>query len=243
MPEFLLHAFAFRGYDILWLDFIALLWFFANWGGYAMFADLHYHRRVNLIRIMDDMRTRWMLGIVNRENRIYDATLLGNIMRVITFFASTTILVLIGLFTLLGAESAAEKIIRALPFVIGSNPLMWEIKVCLLVFIFIYAFFKLTWSLRQYNYACINVGAAPFPRSDISEARLREFALRTAKMMGSAGKHFNLGLRAYYFGMAAVSWFINGILFMAVTSLVVWVVYRREFRSHTVNNLIAIDDL
>lgn len=229
-------------HTILWLDVLAILWFFGNWGGYATFADRHYHQRVNLIRIMDDMRTRWMLGIVNRENRIYDATLLGNIMRVITFFASTTILVLMGLFTLLGAESAAEKIMNSLPFVIGSSVLMWEVKVCLLVMIFIYAFFKLTWSLRQYNYACINVGAAPSPKS-CSEEKLREYAIRTGRMVGSAGRHFNLGLRAYYFGMAAVAWFINGLLFMAVTTLVVWVVYRREFRSHTVNNLIAIDEL
>lgn len=242
MPDFFLRSFTIGQYDVLWLDLLAFLFFFTGWFGYARFADSHYGRRVNLIRIMDDMRSRWMLGVLQRENRIYDATLLGNIMRVITFFASTTILVLIGLFTLLGAETAAEKIVSSLPFVIGSSPFMWEVKVCLLVLIFIYAFFKLTWSLRQYNYACIIVGAAPTPKEGRIEQH-REFALRTGKMIGNAGRHFNLGLRAYYFGMAAVAWFVNGLVFMAVTALVVWVVYRREFRSHTVNNLIAIDDL
>ena len=241
MP-WLTQTFTIGEYQILWLDLIAFIWFFVGWFGYARFADSQYGRRLNLIRIMDDMRSRWMYGVLQRENRIYDATLLGNIMRVITFFASTTILILIGLFTLLGAENAAAKIMNSLPFVLEASPLMWEIKVCLLVMIFIYAFFKLTWSLRQYNYSCIIVGAAPPPKEGRHQQHY-EFATRAGKLIGNAGRHFNMGLRAYYFGMAAVSWFINGAVFMAVTALVVWVVYRREFRSHTVNNLIAIDDL
>ena len=43
--------------------------------------------------------------------------------------------------------------------------------------------------------------------------------------------------------MAAISWFLNGWIFILVTAWVVWVVYRREFRSHTVNNLVTIDDV
>jgi len=235
-------SFPFANTQILWLDAIALVVFLSGWIGYARYADSQYRRRLNLIRIMDDMRGRWMHRVLQRDNRIADATLLGNIMRTISFFASTTILILIGLFTLLGAENAAQKVISELPFTLGATPLMWEVKVCLLVMIFIYAFFKLTWSLRQYNYACIIVGAAP-PATEGKHQQHFEFAERAGKLIGNAGRHFNMGLRAYYFGMAAVSWFLNGIVFIAVTTLVVYVVFRREFRSHTVNNLIAIDDL
>lgn len=235
-------GFDFYGHRILWLDVAALLWFVAGWIGYARYADQQYDKRLNLIRIMDDMRNRWMHRVLQRDNRIADAALIGNIMRTISFFASTTILLLIGIFTLLGALTDTEQVVRALPFVFGASTFMWEMKLCLLMLIFIYAFFKLTWSLRQYNYACIIVGAAPSVEENKRQQHA-EFANRAGKLIGNAGRHFNMGLRAYYFGMAVVSWFLNGLVFMAVTALVVYVVYRREFRSHTVNNLTAIEEL
>ena len=63
------------------------------------------------------------------------------------------------------------------------------------------------------------------------------YGTHIGRLICNAGKHFNLGLRGYYFGMAAVSWFVHSLLFITVTALVVMVLYRREFRSHTVNNL------
>ena len=48
-----------------------------------------------------------------------------------------------------------------------------------------------------------------------------------------AAEHFNKALRTFYFGLAALSWFLQPYLFMALTALVVVVVYRREFHSHT----------
>lgn len=237
--EWLQQSVSYQGNPVLYLDILAFAWFAFAWFGYARFADKHYGTRKNLIRIMDDMRTRWMHQMLKRDVRIADATLIGNIMRVISFFASTTILILMGIITVMGAGEQGISMVKAVPFTIGNTPLMWELKLALLALIFIYAFFKLTWSVRQYNYVSIVVGAAPMP--DEHPEQHFEFADRAGKLIGNAGRHFNFGLRAYYFGLAVVSWFINGFVFMAVTTLVVFVVYRREFRSHTVNNLIALD--
>lgn len=46
-----------------------------------------------------------------------------------------------------------------------------------------------------------------------------------------AAHTFNYGLRAYYFGMATLAWFINPWFFMLVTAGVVLVLYQREFHS------------
>jgi uncharacterized membrane protein len=46
-----------------------------------------------------------------------------------------------------------------------------------------------------------------------------------------AANEFNYGLRAYYFGMSTLAWFINPWFFMLVTAGVVLVLYRREFHS------------
>lgn len=230
------------GHAILVIDLIALGWFMIAWMGYAAYADSRYSSRKNLVRIMDDIRTRWMHQLLKRENRIADASLLGNISRAISFFASTTILILLGIVTVMGSHTEeGMQLVKAIPGVMGSTPLMWEFKLSMLAVIFVYTFFKLTWSLRQYNYVSIVVGAAPLPNEHRDQHR--EYAARAGRLIGNAGRQFNLGLRGYYFGLAVTGWFINGYVFIAVTALVVYVVYRREFRSHTVNSLIALDEI
>lgn len=239
--DWLRGAYDFEGNPILWIDIVALCWYVICWFGYAGYADGQYGKTANLVRIMDDMRTRWMHQMIKRDARMSDATLIGNIARSISFFASTTVLILIGIVTVMGShQQEGLAIVRSLPFVMGSTPLMWEFKLGLLALVFTYAFFKLTWSLRQYNYVSIVVGAAPLCNEHKSHHY--EYARRAGKLIGNAGRHFNLGLRAYYFGLAVISWFLNGFAFMAVTTLVIMVAYRREFRSHTVNNLLALDE-
>lgn len=239
--DWLTRAYQFEGNPVLYMDMVALGWYICCWFGYAWYADSQYGKSANLVRIMDDMRTRWMHQMIKRDARMSDATLIGNIARSISFFASTTVLILIGIVTVMGShQQEGLQIIRSLPFVMGSTSLMWEFKLGLLALVFTYAFFKLTWSLRQYNYVSIVVGAAPLCNEHKSYHY--EYARRAGKLIGNAGRHFNLGLRAYYFGLAVISWFLNGAVFMAVTALVVFVAWRREFRSHTVNNLLALDE-
>ena len=55
-----------------------------------------------------------------------------------------------------------------------------------------------------------------------------QFARKIAAVSSSAGNEFNRGVRAYYFGVAALSWFIQPWLFVFSTTLVVIVMYRRN---------------
>ena len=53
-----------------------------------------------------------------------------------------------------------------------------------------------------------------------------------------ANRNFNHGLRAYYFGVAAISWFLHPALMIAVTLAVIYVLQQREFRSRTLKVLL-----
>ncbi len=216
------------------VDRLALGWFFLCWFGYALYYDHHSKTSKSLLTVMDAFRLDWMREMLKRENRMMDETLIGNLLRSITFFASTSILLILGLVTLLKYREEASQIFVSLPLAAPTTPLLWEIKTFLLILIFVYAFFKYTWSLRQYNYACILVGAAPArDKVDLHET----YARRGAQLVGNAARHFNMGLRSYYFGFAAMGWFIHPILFLIATTWVVFVVYRREFRSRTLHFL------
>jgi uncharacterized membrane protein len=56
-------------------------------------------------------------------------------------------------------------------------------------------------------------------------------------MLGLAAETFNDGLRAYYFSFAALGWFFSPLAFALATTLVVGILYSREFRSDVLHVL------
>src|SRR5262249_46214619 len=93
--------------------------------------------------------------------RVIDAILIGHLIHSVTFFASTTMLLVAALVGVLAAVNQTFDAVMGLTFTIRTTRPLFELKLLLLTGIFVYAFFKFTWSLRQYNYACALVGAAP----------------------------------------------------------------------------------
>ena len=101
----------------------------------------------------------------------------------------------------------------------------------LLTGIFIYAFFRFTWALRQYSFGALLVAAAPEHTRFTDDAQRQAFAQRAGRVMGLAAETFNDGLRAYYLSFAATAWFFSPWAFIAASMGVVFILYRREFRS------------
>ena len=56
---------------------------------------------------------------------------------------------------------------------------------------------------------------------------------RAARISDIATRHFNSGIRAYYFGLAALAGFVHPWLLVGATVLVIAVLWRREFYSAT----------
>jgi uncharacterized membrane protein len=52
-----------------------------------------------------------------------------------------------------------------------------------------------------------------------------------AQVANRAARHFNTGLRAYYFGLAALAWIVHPVALMLASLLVLRELHRREFRS------------
>jgi uncharacterized membrane protein len=225
--------------DIALADLIAPAWFLACWVGYTLYAD-RAHGRPSLMRRMHDYRRLWMKCMLERDNRMVDTQIIANLMRSASFFASTTMFIIAGLIAVLGARDKAMAVLAELPFAVDSRVLLWDLKVLLLVVLFVYAFFKFTWAFRHYNYVLILVGGVPAPDRLTEESQ--RIAERIARIATSTGRHFNGGLRAYYFGLAALSWFVHPWLFVALTAWVVWVLYRREFRSRLLKTLAAPEE-
>ncbi len=214
-------------------DFIAVAWLAVFWIGYTSYTDGGNPRRHSLRAVMHKHRYRWMSQILKRENRMMDASILGQLGHGASFFASTTVLILAGLFTMLGSSDEAIGALRQIPFAGKETSLQWELKVIVLIIVFVHAFFKFTWALRQFNYCGVLIGGATAEKHGVDE----DFARNAAWVSTLASKDFNQGLRAYYFGLAVLSWFVSVWAFMGTTVLVVAVLYWREFQSEALRTL------
>jgi uncharacterized membrane protein len=210
------------------LDVIAFLWFVAAWAGYGVVVELTPLRMRSLNHRMDRHRAGWMRHMLVRDMRMLDGQIMGSLQNGTAFFASTSLLAIGGTFALLRATEDVMQIFATLPLGIVTTPAVWEMKVIGLLVIFIYAFFKFSWSYRLFNYGAILMGATP----EAKDAKKREAlaaADRVARMTTLAGMHFNRGQRAFFFALGYLGWFVGAWLFIATTAAVLFVIALRQF--------------
>lgn len=213
------------------LDVVAPLLSFCLWQTFGYIVDYSKLSKISLTGAVNGQRLAWMRRMVDRENRIVDGTLLANVMRSVAFFASATVLILGGVAAMAGAIDHTYSTIQGIPFVSAVSKDLFEAKLLLLGLVFIYSFFKFTWSLRQFTYCTILLGAAPRP--DAAAEAKETFAAGAARISQLGARSFNQGLRGYYFALASLGWFIHPVAFVLATLAVVAILWRREFHSRT----------
>lgn len=215
-----------------WQDWAALSLFFFGWVAYAQFASRRARVQRTLLASTNHYRMHWMAQVTHRDQRIVDAAITQNLASSPSFWASTTILILGGLLAVLGTHDRASELVKDIPFAARTTLLVFDIKLLILLAVFIYAFFRFTWSMRVYSFGAILVGAAPnVDVFDSGRADRDEFIRRAGKLMGMAAESFADGLRAYYMSFAVIAWFVSPIFFALATLAVLWILYRREFLS------------
>jgi uncharacterized membrane protein len=213
---------------IPFVDWFVLAWFTLCWVGYTYFAQYKSGSAPSLVVSMRVYRREWFKHVLGRDNRIADIAALNSLLTGATFFASTSLLILGGLCALLGTTERVIDVAADLPFSRKESGLVWLVKIILLITVFVNAFFKFTWSIRQYNFCVVLIGAAPITEKPDEHD---DFVSAITSLASLAAENFNHGLRAFYFALAALTWFVHPWLFAAASTLVVYVLYRREFHS------------
>ncbi len=209
------------------LDALALLVFLLCWVGYGLVVDrIPAVRRRSVIAAMDEHRRRWLIRSIPRDNRIADVSIVGNLMASTSFLANTCIFIVGGLVALLASPDLGRRVLASVPYARQSlSDGAWEVRILLLLLIFVRAFFDLTWALRQFNYGSILIGGFGRTPEAIPAAEV------AARVVNRAARHFNTGLRAYYFGLAALGWILHPLALIGASLWVLWELQRREFRS------------
>lgn len=190
---------------------------------YPFIVDRLEARRPTLSALMSRQRQRWVANAVGRDTPL-DAILSGNLMSSVSFFASTTVLLILALFAVFGQLAALGSAIDHLQPELTQFDL--EIHLMAVLAIFVVAFLAFTLSLRNFNHFCIMLGAM---RHDGS-ATLQEITV-VAALNTIGAKNFNHGIRAYYFAMGSLAWFASPWLSIGTTAVIIGVLVYREFFS------------
>jgi len=219
-----------------WLDLLAVLWFLLLWVGYTLFAKRKARTVSCLSFELRRKRTDWMRQMLTRDNKMADVALISTLERNVSFFASSSMLILAGLLTAIASsDKIAQVLLQVMPWLDHTDGLL-QFKLLFLGLIYVFTFFQFTWSLRQYGFGGVLIGAAPDGK-DLADAEVQLYANRAAKVIDQAAHSFNYGLRAIYFSLAALAWFINVWLFMVSTVIVLLVMKHREFHSKALKAL------
>jgi uncharacterized membrane protein len=216
------------------IDLFVLLWFIACWVGYTYFAERKSRTSASLVAAMRLYRREWFQHVLQHENRIADIAAFSSLLTGATFFASTAILILGGLFAMLGTTDRIIDVVALLPLARPETELLSRIKIILMIGVFVYTFFKFTWSIRQYQFCTVLIGAAPHAKTSNEHD---DYIDTMTQVASHAAEDFNQGLRAFYFAIAAIAWFFHPWLSVASSALVVYVLHQREFQSRTLHAL------
>jgi uncharacterized membrane protein len=201
--------------------FFPLLCYFA----YNLVVPLVERRRPSLSVIMNMQRRRWVTNATGRDTP-FDAIIAGNIMGSVSFLASTAVLLILAVFAVFGQVPTLMETLAALNTGRSYSTLEVQLHLFVMLAMFVLAFFAFTLALRQFNHFCIMLGALDHSVGT-SEAEID--AITAMNALGA--RNFNSGIRAYYFSVSTVAWFVSDWLPIAVSLATVLVLAHREFFS------------
>lgn len=192
---------------------------------YNIIVPLLERKRPSLSVIMNMQRRRWVANAARRESP-FDAILSGNIMGSVSFLASTSVLLVLAVFAVFGQLPALMDALDSLSLDRVYTELDVQLHLVVMLAMFVLAFFAFTLSLRQFNHFCIMLGAL-----DHDRATTEEEIEAIAQMNGLGARNFNSGIRAYYFSVPSVAWFVSEWLAVVVTLVTILILAHREFFS------------
>ena len=211
------------------LDFLAIGVLISGWLIIGYFIENPPNSHPSVSCLMARYRRDWMITMVTRDPRIFDAQTLMNLRQGTSFFASATMIALGGGLALLG--NTDQLIGLASDLTIDQEPeIVWEIKLMVLLAFLGNAFFKFVWASRLFGYCAVIMAAVP---NDPADPEAVPMAERAAEINITAARSFNRGLRAIYFGLAAAAWLLGAVALIGAALFTCLVVFRREFASRS----------
>lgn len=215
------------------LDLAALGWLVATYWLIGWLVTHHPRGWRSTGEMVTAYRGLWMLRAARRQPRVTDITLLAMLRNGTSFLASMTMFAIGGAVALLGQIDLLESVAQDIAGGFDAPRSAQQAKLLTLIALLSFAFLKFIWAVRVFGYCGVVMGAMPGDLGDDDPADIAREAARAAELNRIAARNFNEGLRAIYFALALLTWFLGPIAFLIATTLVAGMLIRREFGSET----------
>ncbi len=166
-------------------------------------------------------RTAWVETIMRTDKHaVLAVQTLRNSTMAATFLASTSVLMIIGVLTLSEQGGKLDATWHVLNTFGEINPVLWMVKLLVLLLDLFVAFFSFSMAIRVFNHVgyMINVPLV-LNHKMITPAHV-------ATHLNRAGSFYSLGMRAYYFLVPLVFWLFGPHFMLAATIGLLFVLYR-----------------
>lgn len=211
------------------LDMAAVGLLFLFWVGIGYIIENPPKNHPSLSAIMVRYRREWMVHLVDRNPRVFDAQILGNLRQGTAFFASATMIAIGGGLALVGNPDQLAGI--ASDFTMMRSPaFVMEVKLVVMILFIANAFLKFVWAHRLFGYCSVVMSAVP---NDPKDPAAQPRAAKASEINITAARSFNRAMRSVYFSLAAAAWFFGAFALILATLITLFVLWRREFASQS----------
>jgi uncharacterized membrane protein len=219
------------------LDFGAMGLLLAGWMLIGWRIEHPSAKHPSTSQIMAGFRREWMMQMITRDPRIFDAQIVSNLRQGTAFFASTAMIAIGGTLAVIGNTERLSGLANDLTLM-ETPVFVWEVKLVVLALFLTNAFLKFVWANRLFGYAAVLMSAVP---NDPSDPACLPRARQAGEINVTAARSFNRGLRSVYFGLTVTAWLAGPIPLVVATVFTLGVIWRREFASHSRSILLGTD--
>lgn len=210
------------------LDAIALAFLLVGWHLLGWAIERTETRRPSVAVIMMQQRRDWMVQMLTRDPRIFDATILAMLRQGVSFFASTLVIAIGGVLALIGNVEQLSGVAGEFGGRVPSA--VYEMKLGVIAILLTSSFLNFVWSNRLFGYCAVVMAAVP---NDYDSPEAYPRARQAAELNIRAAWNFNRGLRSMYVSLAALAWLAGAIPLIVASIAVLWKIWSREYMSIT----------
>jgi uncharacterized membrane protein len=223
------------------LDLVAVGYFLVVWVALEPLLAIGWPSRADSLSVdMVRIRAAWMRETLTRDNNfIGDAAILGHTINSASFFGSANLIVIVGMSSALFVEPPSGAGLIA-HFTNQEPTWLFQCKIFLIMATLIRGLSDFIWAVRQINYCLAAIGASP---SRQEERDIEAWTAALSLVLNPALRSFSVGVRSYYFTVAAALWFVGPLGFIVFTTLAVCLLIWRQTWSDTAKGITAIRKL
>lgn len=217
------------GARISLLDWAALLLFVLAVAGYRAFLSLMLRARPNRLYLgkLQAYRNAWIAAHSGDQNSLVTVQTLRNNIMTASFLASTSIILIMGAFSLLGNLQGLVETLRVFRPGPPTEPAVDLLKILLIIVTLWYCFFNFTSHIREVNYMSLILN---IPKERLDEIEGGDSTLLLSRIFRSSGIHFSMGMRGYYFLIPLFMWIFSPVLMIFATLLIMLTLLKRDLR-------------